>query len=591
MDENVRVRYLRMFSNSVAVGALATCYVLLVFWQLNPHLRLEAGDLLPLVAVVGPYYLLTLTAVCYVLLVVRQLLGRDPVSPGWVSVRLLTALSTLAAASGAVLTWVNIRSFALVLHPEVVRAMTITALTFALAAVAFLLTALWHRRADPAHRSLRALALAALAATSVAVPVAVTEERREAADAAPIVHNAEARQLPQADRTANVTILAVDAGSLEIVTSAAAEGRLPNFGRLLDSGSVMDLATLRPTAVESVWTAVATGKLPQKNGIHSPALYRLGGSGRVLRLLPDFTFANGLVRFGFVFAEGHTSASIAARTIWSILNTHGVSVGVVNWPLTYPAPAVRGFVVTDMQVRLAMSPLAVEAPRLLHPPQVRNRALALIRDATYLPDVVSPLPGPLFTERHRLPARIDRIHGQLAENLRAGAPPQVTMVRYESLDPIGHDFLRYTMPLSFGNVTEDDRRRYGSILESHYGIVDDAIGRAIDRLGPNDLLLVVSGYGMEPLSTGKRLVEQIIGDPEISGTHENAPDGFLMAYGARVEPSRHLTRASIVDVVPTVLYFLGLPVARDMDGFARTALFKPEFTSERPITYIPSYER
>jgi len=591
MDENVLVRYLRMFSNSVAAGALATCYILLVFWQLNPHLRLEAGDLLPLVAVVGPYYLLTLTAVCYVLLVVRQVLGRDPVSPGWVSVGLLTPLATLSAASGAALTWFNIRSFALVLHPEVVRAMTITSLTFGVAALALVLTALWHRRAGRSGRWLRALALVVVAATSVAVPVAVTEERREAADTAPVVHNDDARQLPQADRFASVTILAVDAASLELVASAAAEGRLPNFGRLLDAGSVMDLATLRPTATETVWTAVATGKLPQKNGIHSPALYRLGGSGRVLRLLPDFTFANGLVRFGFVSAEGHTSASIAARTLWSILNSHSVSVGVVNWPLTYPASPVRGFVVTDMQVRLAMSPLSVEAPGLVHPPQVRNRALALIREAAYQPDAVWPVPGPLFTERHQLPARIDRIHGQLAESLRAGAPPQVTMVRYESLDPIGHDFLRYTMPLSFGNVTEDDRRRYGSILESHYGIVDDAIGRAMDRLGPDDLLLVVSGYGMEPLSTGKRLVEQIIGDPEISGTHENAPDGFLIAYGASVEPSRHLTRASIVDVVPTVLYFLGLPVARDMDGFARTALFNEEFTNDRPITYIPSYER
>jgi predicted AlkP superfamily phosphohydrolase/phosphomutase len=146
------------------------------------------------------------------------------------------------------------------------------------------------------------------------------------------------------------------------------------------------------------------------------------------------------------------------------------------------------------------------------------------------------------------------------------------------------------MPSRFGNVTEDERRRYGAVLETHYGIIDEAIGRAIDRLGPDDLLLVVSGYGMEPLSTSKRLIEQLIGDPEVSGTHENAPDGFLMVFGSSVEPGRHLTRASIVDIVPTVLYFLGLPVARDMDGFARTALFRSAFTDDRPITYIPSYE-
>jgi len=87
------------------------------------------------------------------------------------------------------------------------------------------------------------------------------------------------------------------------------------------------------------------------------------------------------------------------------------------------------------------------------------------------------------------------------------------------------------------------------------------------------------------------LLEQVIGDPEISGSHEAAPDGFLMAYGASVVRAKQLRRASIVDVLPTILYFLGLPVARDMDGYARPDVFVPSFTEERPITFIPTYDK
>jgi hypothetical protein len=47
----------------------------------------------------------------------------------------------------------------------------------------------------------------------------------------------------------------------------------------------------------------------------------------------------------------------------------------------------------------------------------------------------------------------------------------------------------------------------------------------------------------------------------------------------------------VVDVTPTILYFLGLPIGRDMDGYARTDLFQPSFTAEHPITSIPTYER
>ena len=81
-----------------------------------------------------------------------------------------------------------------------------------------------------------------------------------------------------------------------------------------------------------------------------------------------------------------------------------------------------------------------------------------------------------------------------------------------------------------------------------------------------------------PLSPPKRLLERALGDPE-SGTHERAPDGFLLALGAAVRPGR-LRRGSVLDVVPTVLYFFGLPIGRDMDGYARTDVFTRAFTAD-----------
>lgn len=95
---------------------------------------------------------------------------------------------------------------------------------------------------------------------------------------------------------------------------------------------------------------------------------------------------------------------------------------------------------------------------------------------------------------------------------------------------------------------------------------------------------------MEPMGIGKRLLERTVGNPELSGTHERAPDGFLMAFGSAVQPGRH-PRGSIVDLTPTILYYLGLPVGRNMDGYARTDMFDPGFAADRPITFIPSYQR
>jgi hypothetical protein len=57
-----------------------------------------------------------------------------------------------------------------------------------------------------------------------------------------------------------------------------------------------------------------------------------------------------------------------------------------------------------------------------------------------------------------------------------------------------------------------------------------------------------------------------------------------------VAPGRP-ARATLVDITPTILYFLGLPVGADMEGLARTDIFKQSFTAENPVTFIPSYGR
>ena len=125
-------------------------------------------------------------------------------------------------------------------------------------------------------------------------------------------------------------------------------------------------------------------------------------------------------------------------------------------------------------------------------------------------------------------------------------------------------------------------------MDRYYSFIDAELGIALGALRAGDLLLVVSGFGMQPLNPAKKLFARLLGDPDYSGTHERAPDGFLLAYGDAVQPGRP-QRGSIVDVTPPILYFFGLPVARDMDGFARSDLFTRDFTAERPVTFIPSY--
>jgi hypothetical protein len=580
-----------MLSNAAIAGAIASAYLTILVLHLNPTVPLSVDDVAPLTLVMGLAYGINLAAAFYVLIVLRQLMASEVLSPGWLSVRLLSWLCTLAAAWVAVLMWLNLGDYATVLAPQTVRRMTAGAITLSASAVVFLLIALAH--AGRRGGRVSAVLLIAMIVISLAAPLGArgraalrgADLQPAPVSYAPDSHSGEGR----------VTIIAFDGATLDIISPAVAEGRLPNFGRILDDGAVLHLATLKPTQAEPAWGAMITGKSPSENGVRASARYRLRTGGQPLELLPDYCFAQALVRFGFVDEEPHTAQSLAARPLWAILSDSGVPVGIVGLPLTHPVPAVNGYAVSDEFHRVGNALRGLDAVSVVAPTSLFLDVRAAMEQRTP-PDPEALLASldevPQGADARPDPAPIagDRVHLQVMRTLQQVMPTRFTAVRFPGLDAVGHYFFRYANPSAFGDVSEDERRRFGRVLEEYYGFADAVVGDVLENMVPGDLLLVVSAFGMEPLSPGKRVLERLVGNPRISGTHERAPDGFLLAYGSAVSPGRP-TRASLVDVTPTVLYYLGLPVARDMSGYARTDLFQAEFTASRPVSFIPSYGR
>jgi hypothetical protein len=201
-------------------------------------------------------------------------------------------------------------------------------------------------------------------------------------------------------------------------------------------------------------------------------------------------------------------------------------------------------------------------------------------DADVLPAAPASEPPPAGIRR----ARWDRAYVESEAELTAWFAPRLTALRLEAVDELGHTYHREAEPGRFGNGPER------SPLDRYYAHLDGGIADAIAQTEPGDLLLVVSGFGMERTPLAKRLLSRLIGETETTGSHEAAPDGFLIAYGTHVLPGEY-RRGSVVDLAPTVLYYMGLPIGRDMDGFARTDMFRGTFTREHPVTYTLTHER
>lgn len=578
------MRYARMLTNAVIGGLLLAAYLTILILQLNP--RVGLAGLPGLAATLAVSYGLNVAAGFYGLIVVRQLLSTELLSPGWISFRFLVWLSALATSAGAVLMWANLRGFRGVLDPSTVRRMTGGAAALSLCAAICIILVIIHRWSGRRSTRAGAVTLGVTVMLSLALPLMLR------GPGAPRVRPARVPP-PAADVAAasgpRVTVFAFEGASLDIIVPAAAQGRLPHFARLLDSGASMHLATLKPTQPGTVWTAAATGKLPEKNGIRSAATYYPFASRQGLEVLPDFCFSHALVKYGFLRQQVHASGDLAALPLWSILSSQGVSVGVLNWPVTYPARRVLGYLVSDRFKNWRESSIELIGSEAIWPREAVTAAVAAAqRQGTT--EGMPPVPDGEAGGRLLTPCEADRTFDRIAADLDAQTPARFRAIRFECLDAAGHYYLRYAVPAAFGDVTEDELHRFGGVLTAQYGVADALVGREIDALQPGDLLLVVSGFGMDPIDPGKRLLERAFGNPDLNGSHERAPYGFMMAFGSDVRPG-HYPRASVVDLAPTVLYYLGLPVGRDMDGYARTDLFAPALTAARPITLIPSYER
>lgn len=572
-----------MLTNSVAAGALGAAYLTVLVLQLNPQVPLASTTTWRWFATLGVSYGVHLAVLLYVLMVTREFFSLDVLSPGWISVRVLAWLSSGVAAAAALLMWLNVRAFSAALDEMAARRMSAGAIATAVSALVLLGIAIAHYSSGRRGGRVGAALFTIAVVGSIALPVAARGPAVQLPLRSYPVHLG---VRPARPPTPRVVLLLLDGASLEYIWTRAKEGRLPHFARVIDSGAAIDLATIRPTQPDPVWAAAATGMNPSKNGVRSAASYYAWGDDQPIDLLPDHCFSHALVHLGIVRNVPNSSAAWRARPLWSILADAGVSVGVVRWPLTYPAQPLLGFVLTDRLHDLLGS--MFEFDRVGYPPEV----VRIARDS-FSADGASVAGA----DRASLPESAedsasvrDRLYSRAMQSLRGQWTPQVLAMRYQRLDPVGHRHWNAAQPRSGGDSSDEERRRSEQILDRAYLDVDGEIGLAMQSLGPEDLLLVVSGFGMQRLSLFKRAFGRLMGEADMTGTHERAPDGFLLAYGAAVRQGKHL-RGSIVDVAPTLLYFLDLPVGRDMDGYARTDLFTPAFTAQRPIAYVPTHNR
>lgn len=581
-----------MFTNAVVVGMLGSAYVTALVLQLNPQVPLVSMTSAHWALAVMGFYGVLITVLAWLLMFVREALFTSPISPGWLSVRVLAWIGAVFTGVMSWITWGNLRGLRAVLDDAAADRLNTGAVAMTVCAILLLITAVLRYSFRRGGRPTGVL-LAIVMLASVLVPLGT----RGVGDITPPTVPSPRPSQALASIAPAVRLILLDGASLGFIRVRVASGLLSNFGRILDRGAIVDLATLKPTQPEPVWAAAATGKYPPKNGVRSSFVYRAHPADTdVVNLLPDYCFTQGMIDLGFVTATPAGADALHARPLWDILADYQLSAGVVRWPLTAPVHAARGFMISDQFDRGSRSPLRHD-DALNGVPTTAAELAREAFDATQFKPWPEVLPDDLTASPSSsliADARLDRSYAETMARLNAQFIVPFTAVRYTGINVLSRAYFAFTEPARLSsllrNVSPEDQKRYGGAIDKYYGWVDQQVGAAIDALAPGELLLVVSGFGMDVVKLPTAILNRILPVSEQSGTHDDAPEGFLMAYGSNVEPGE-FPRGSIVDLAPTVLYYMGVPIGRDMDGYPRTDIFQRPFTLGRPTTFIASHEK
>ncbi len=92
------------------------------------------------------------------------------------------------------------------------------------------------------------------------------------------------------------------------------------------------------------------------------------------------------------------------------------------------------------------------------------------------------------------------------------------------------------------------------------------------------------------LPNGERLdyLSLVNTDEDLSGTHEK--EGILIMAGPNIRRSHKIEGATLLDITPTMLALMGMPIARDMDGKVLTEAITKDYLKQNSIQSIDSYE-
>lgn len=254
-------------------------------------------------------------------------------------------------------------------------------------------------------------------------------------------------------------VIGIDGGTFSVLEKLIADGLMPNLAGLVETGASGILRSVLPPITGPAWRSFATGCNPGKHG------------------LIDFVYLDQQTKR----VQVSNTANSKLPTIWSEVSRHGRKVAVMGVPMTYPASAVNGVMITGL-----MAP--PNAQRGYYPPALKEEIELAARSWPFSEgeDANAALPEPYLDKLIAdMQARVDT-----ALYLLRSRSPQLGIFIFGGSDPIQHQF--------WHAIQTEEHPLHEKVI-SYYQALDRHLGKLLEWAGEQGLVIVMSDHGFGEL--------------------------------------------------------------------------------------------
>lgn len=286
-------------------------------------------------------------------------------------------------------------------------------------------------------------------------------------------------------------VIGLDGCSPIILDRMTGEGELPAFASIMEKGCYGELTSLTPIFSPMIWASIATGKMPDKHGVR------------------DFLNASYL--------------DIKAKTVWEIFEEKGGKTGLYEWLCTWPPVKLNGFLVPGWLARNSLTyPVelrfikdiktagktgAEQASRI----ELGIAVLKAVKHGVRLSSVTNL--GTLYVYNGLFKPSRPEIHykkylmalamdADIFEYLLATEKPKYAFYYHQTIDPISHVYWQYHDPTGFSDVTDEEVKHFGKVIDDAYRAMDRSLGHLLAKLGPGTKVVLISDHGFQSIIEG-----------------------------------------------------------------------------------------